>query len=170
MDSPVRRGFIARGDKYGVALRNGDTEEVDGRLLNIHLSIHRKAMEISIGEVHIWAMSRSYTVDFNYAHIMAIYPEEECGECGGIDDAQTVCLPRLKWERCVLIEPHSCGDRGRRTTWDGAQIRGILGKVYQARIWQYGQTNVRTTRGGEIPGTGSTPSGFSVLVNCLSST
>ena len=44
----------------------------------------------------------TYTVDFNYSHIMPVNPEVETGESAGIDDPQTVRFTALKWQRRIV--------------------------------------------------------------------
>ena len=40
VDRPVRGGVVARSDKDGVTLRDGNTDKVNGRLFNVRLSKH----------------------------------------------------------------------------------------------------------------------------------
>jgi len=49
---------------------------------------------------------RTYSVDLDDAHIMAINPEEEHGQRRGVDNANTIGLARLEGKSCVLVEPN----------------------------------------------------------------
>ena len=44
---------------------------------------------------HIRAVGRTYTIDFNNAHVMTVDPEEKRGERGSVDNTETICLSGL---------------------------------------------------------------------------
>lgn len=48
-------------------------------------------------------------VDFDDRHAVTFNPEVKCGECGSIDYAQTIGLPRDERQGGVLIETHGGG-------------------------------------------------------------
>jgi hypothetical protein len=47
---------------------------------------------------------RTDAVGFNDAHLMAVDPKEESGKRAGVDDAESICLPRLEWQCRILVE------------------------------------------------------------------
>ena len=36
---------------------------------------------------------------------MAVNPKEECRERANVHDAESICLPGLKWQCRILVEP-----------------------------------------------------------------
>jgi len=44
-------------------------------------------------------------IGFDNAHFMTVDPKEERGKRAGIHNAQSICLPRFKWQRRILVEP-----------------------------------------------------------------
>jgi len=76
------------------------------------------------------------TVDFDDTHIMSVNPEIEHGKRRGVYYPKAVSLSGYEREGRVFIEAcvgcHSRRGRARNR----AEIRRILGKVYEGRIWK----------------------------------
>ena len=66
---------------------------------------------------------------------MAVNPEEERCERRGVDDTETVGLAGLERQGRVLVEADSGGHRAWVCTSNGAEVRAILCKVDQRRVY-----------------------------------
>ena len=76
----------------------------------------------------------THAVRLDDAHIVAVDPEEEHGERGGVDDAQAVSLSGLERERRVLVEADG-GRRARgRREGGGREVREVLWKVDEGGV------------------------------------
>ena len=151
MNSPVGRGVVAGGDQNGVPLGNRDRDEIRDILLSV--SLGTKKGILSTGSHATNKKSRTYTVSFDDAHLVAVNPEEEHGERGGVDDAQTVGLARLhdvcqhqrtgiyaregylEGEGGILVEADRGGDGVRVRAGDGSEVLASLCKVHQAGVY-----------------------------------
>ena len=47
----------------------------------------------------------TYAVGFDDAYLMAVDPKEERGKRAGVQDPESICLPRFKRQRRILVEP-----------------------------------------------------------------
>ena len=44
-------------------------------------------------------------VSFDDPHLMAVDPKEKCRKRAGVYNTESICLPRLKRQRRILVEP-----------------------------------------------------------------
>ena len=78
---------------------------------------------------------RTYSVDLDDAHIMAINPEEEHGQCRGIDNTDTISLARLEGKSCVFVEPDFRGYASGAGAGFRTEILSVLREVDKGSLF-----------------------------------
>jgi hypothetical protein len=94
---------------------------------------------------------RTYSVDLNDTHIMAIDPEEEHGQCRGIDNPNTIGLARLEGKSCVFVEPYFRGDASRAGAGFGTEILSVLREVDEGSLFGHKISMSLSERTGKAP-------------------
>ena len=98
VDRPVGRRVVARGNQDRVPLCDCHGKQVDWELLNVSLYEKGVSAGFDLGKIQ----GKSYTVNLNDTHVVAVDPEEEHREGRSVHDTQAV---RLAWLSSRSYQP-----------------------------------------------------------------
>ena len=101
MNNPIIICIVACCDEDRVSLRNSDINKVNLVLLRVGLGNNVNIILSNYMEVK---NKGAHTIDLDDTHVVAINPEEETREGGGVQYTQTICFPGFEGESGILIE------------------------------------------------------------------